>query len=90
MFHSIREHILKKAKESQRIATDQEEKQKVVIDQEDGISKLESNQSFTDVQEDITEVPVQVKLKADNLQITNEKLKGKYVVTGLKVNGVKF
>ena len=88
VFHGIQEHISKKAEENQRIATYQEENQKVVTDQEDGRSSLEINQSFTDVQEDITEVLVPFKLKADNLQNSNERFKGKFVVTGLKVDGV--
>ena len=43
----------------------------------------------------MTEVPVPAKSKADNVQISNEKFKGKSVVTGLKfdvvqLSGVKF
>ena len=75
MFHGIQEQISKNAEENQR----------AIIDQEDGRSSLEKNQSFTDVQEDITEVPVLSKLKANSVQITNEKLKGKSVVTRLKI-----
>ena len=51
---------------------------------------MEKNQSFTDAQEDLTEVPVLVKLKADNLQISSERFNGKSLVTGLKVDGVQF
>ena len=80
MFHGIQENISKKVEENQIIATHQE----------DGRSSLERNQSFIDVQEDITEVPVPTKLKVDSVQISNEKLKGKSVVTGMKVDGVQF
>ena len=82
------EHISKKAEENQRISTDREENRKAVTNQEDGRISLERNQSFTDVQQDITQVPVPSKLKVDSVQITNEKLKGKFVVTRLKVYGV--
>ena len=66
------------------------EGQRAVTDQEDGKSSLERNQSFTSVQENITKVPVLVKLKADNMQISNEKFKKKSIVTGLKVDGVQL
>ena len=51
---------------------------------------LERNRSFTHVQERIKKIPIEAKLKADNLQISNEKIKGKSVVTGLKDDGVKI
>ena len=50
---------------------------------------MERNQSFIDVEEDIIEVHVLVKLKADNLQISNERFKGNSIVTGLKFDGVQ-
>ena len=80
MFHGNQEHISENAEKDQRAITDQE----------DGRSSLERNQSFTNVQENITEVPVPIKLKVDNLQISNEKFKGKSIVTGLKFDGVQF
>ena len=49
---------------------------------------LEKNQFFTNIKEGMTEVPVPAKSKADNVQISNEKFKGKYVVTVLKVDVV--
>ena len=36
------------------------------------------------------EVPIPTKSKADNVQISNEKFKGKYVVTVLKVDVVQL
>ena len=80
MFHGNQEQISENAKEDQRAVTDQE----------DGRSSLEWNQSFTSVQENIIEVLVQVKWKAGNLQISNEKFKGKSIVIGLKVDGVQL
>ena len=59
VFHGNQEQISENAEEDQRVVTDQEY----------GRSSLERNQSFTSVQENITEVPIPVKLKADNLQI---------------------
>ena len=53
----------------EQISDNAEEDQRVVMDQEDGRISLERNQSFIDVQEDITEVPILVKLKVDNIQI---------------------
>ena len=84
------EHVCEKVREvfhgnQEQISDNAEEDQRAVIDQEYGISSLERNQSFTDVQEYITEVLVPTKFKADSVQITNEKLKGKSVVTRLKM-----
>ena len=72
-----------------------EEDHRTVINQEEGKNSLEQNQSFRGVQENITEVPIPVKLKADNLQIPNTNIKGKYVVAELKdetvqISSVKF
>ena len=80
MLHGNQEQISKNAEEDQRAVTDKE----------DGRISIEQNQSFTSVQENIIEVLIPVKLKADNLQISNEKFKGKSVVTGLKVDGVQL
>ena len=85
MFHGNQEHISENTEEDQRVVTDQE----------DGRSSLEQNQSFTSVRENLTEVHVPVKLKADNLQIPNRNLKGKSVVVELKdeavqISSVKF
>ena len=52
-----------------------EESHRVDIKQEEGRSSLEQNQSFTGIQEDIMEFPVPDKLKADNLQSSNENSK---------------
>ena len=38
----------------------------------------------------MTEVPVPAKSKADNVQISNEKFKGKSIVIGWKFNGVQL
>ena len=54
------------------------------------MGSLERNPSFTGVQESIKKIPVEAKLKADNLQISNEQIKGKSVVTGLKDDGIQI
>ena len=79
----------------EQVSKNVEEDQIVVINQEERRCSLERNQSFTGVQENITEVHVLVKLKADNLRIPNKKLKGKFVVVELKyetvqISSVKF
>ena len=54
------------------------------------MGSLEWNQSFTGLQESIKRIPVEAKLKVDNLQISNEKIKGKSITTGLKDDGVQI
>ena len=51
---------------------------------------LEQNQSCTNIKEGMTEVPVPAKSKAGNVQISNEKFKGKSVVTWLKFDAVQL
>ena len=74
----------------EQVSENAEEDQKYVTNQEEGMNTLEQNQSFTNIKEGMTEVPVPVKSKADNVQISNEKLKGKSVVTRLKVDVVQL
>ena len=52
------------------------------------MNTLEQNHFFTNIKEGMTEFPVLAKSNADNVQISNEKFKGKYVVTVLKVDVV--
>ena len=47
------------------------------------MGSLEKNQSFTGVQESIKKIHVEAKLKVNNLQISNEKIKVKSIITGL-------
>ena len=61
-----------------------EEIHRFVIKQEEGGISLEHNQSFIGIQEYIMEFPVPDKLKADNLQSSNEKSKEESVIAGLK------
>ena len=51
---------------------------------------LEKNQGFIGVQKSIKTIPVEAKLEANSLQISNEKINGKYVVTGLTYDGVQI
>ena len=54
------------------------------------MNKLEQNQSLTNIKQGMTEVPVLAKSKANDVQISNEKFKGKCVVTGLKVDAMQI
>ena len=77
------------------VSENAKEDQTTIINQEEGTSSLERNQSFTSIQENITEVLVPVKLKADSLQIQSKMFKEKYVVAELKdetvqISSVKF
>ena len=67
-----------------------EESHRVDIKQEVGRSSLEQNQSFTHIQEDIMEFLVPNKLKANNLQSSNEKSKEESFTAGLKCEMVQL
>ena len=79
-FNENKEHFLENIEKSH----------KVDIKQEEGRSSLEQNQSFIGIQEYIMEFPVPDKLKADNLQSSNEKSKEDSLITGLKGEIVKL
>ena len=54
------------------------------------MGSLERNQSFIGVQERIKNILVEAKLKVDNLQFSNENIKGKSVATASKYDGVQI
>ena len=79
----------------EKISENAEKKHIAVWNQEEEVGSLEQNQSFTGVQERIKKIPVEAKLKVDNFQISNEKIKGKSVATGstydvVQISTVKF
>ena len=74
----------------EQVLENAEKEHRVVSKQEEEVGSLERNPSFTSVQESIKKILVEVKLIADNLQISNEKIRGKSVVTRLKDDGVQI
>ena len=54
------------------------------------MGSLEKNQCFIGVQKTIKKIPIEAKLEDDSLQISNEKIKGKSVVIGLKDDRVQI
>jgi len=65
----------------EQVSENVEKDHRAVSNQEEEVGSLDKNQSFTGVQESTKNIPVEAKLKADNLQISNEKIKGKSVTT---------
>ena len=87
MYEEVREVV---NGNQEQVLENAEKEHRVVSKQEEEVGSLERNPSFTSVQESIKKILVEVKLIADNLQISNEKIRGKSVVTRLKDDGVQI